>query len=73
MLQRDRIGLEGVRIFRNRLSDILVREGIQAFPGSLGFQEHRPENVRLEGMTHWRTALSVAKQRLRAIAIIEPK
>jgi hypothetical protein len=37
MLQRCGIGLESVRIFRNRLGDIFVREGVQAFSGSLAF------------------------------------
>ena len=31
MLQRGRMGLEGVRIFRNRLSGILVREASKPF------------------------------------------
>jgi hypothetical protein len=35
MLQRGGIGIEGIRIFRHRLGDIFVREGVQAFSGSL--------------------------------------
>jgi hypothetical protein len=39
----------------------------------MGFQEHLPENVRLEEMTDWLIVPSAVKQQFRAIAIIESK
>jgi hypothetical protein len=51
-------------ITRTSITEIELEENIrrkELTPAELGFQEHLPENVRLEGMTDWRTVHSVVK------------